>query len=696
MTGVIATIQRIQFFNGLGQPLAGGKLYTYAAGTTTPATTFQDQALTIQNENPILLDSTGSCMIWLDPAKSYKFILKSKAGVTQPGWPVDNVSGAATLTSLGPTLAQYPKLTDLAESTGAALSCWGNNGTKITVEQALDILFHGMANVRNPRYAGGAQGGGHDDTAAFQAAVNSGAKVVYAPADDYSISTITIPVDVSLIGDGMRQTKITSLAIGASLIRVSTPDGLQVGCIRDMQLIGNNLTGAAGNGHAINFVDPSFGTGAYTPQGMTIERVWIRKFRGQESRDNSSANKISAAGIICVEGLQNIFRDVLIHECGHGIYLERAQTNKIENCTFYLIDKYAIVSYQCVGTVIEKCDIASTCLTGTTDAGYPTTDLGTGGVVSCQDELFVCKTTKIKNTGGVAQLYLNTTNGAIVEDNWLRSDADINRGIPINHALFVFKSPGIQANKNTFSHVLGGTGTTPSNGKPKLVRFATDYINGVFSGSFRGNTFVTQSGLLTEYNVLFEGPAGTNNCVFAGWDISGNRFGVPLVIGTATVVDVDILVQNCAFTHSRIRNNVHYAQTNVTRTRGISGVNLSTNTNLDIGDNLFKADGGTISDNYFGFLYPTRRLASGTFDPPNLGPGAVSTTTLAVFNALVGEPVQVYFTVPLQGVIFNAWVSSPGVVTIQAFNPTGAAIDLASGSVGVIVSRTSVAEFDPS
>jgi hypothetical protein len=695
MTGVIATIQRIQFFNAQGQPLAGGKLYTYAAGTTTPASTYQDQALTIKNENPIPLDSTGSCMIWLDPAKSYKFVLKSKAGVTQPGWPVDNVSGAATLTSLQPTLGLYTKLSELAESTGAALAGWANKGTKITVEQALDILFHGVANVRNPRYAGGAQGGGHDDTAAFQAAIDSGAKIVYAPADDYSIGTITIPVDVSLIGDGMRQTKITSRAIGASLIRVSTPDGLQVGTIRDMQLIGNNLTGASGNGHAINFVDPSFGNGAYTPQGMTIERVWIRYFRGQESRDNSSSNKISSAGIICVEGLQNIFRDVLVHNCGHGIYLERAQTNKIENCTFYQIDKAAIVSFQCVGTVISKCDIASSCLTGTTDAGYPTTDLGTGGIVSCQDELFVLKETKVKNTNGVAQVYLNTTNGAIVEGNWLRSDADINRAIPINHALYAVKCPGIQANKNTFSHVLGGTGTTPANGKPKLVRFATDYINGVFSGSFCGNTFVTQSGLLTEYRLLLEGLSG-NTCVFAGWDISGNRFGTPLAIGTATVTDVDILVQNCAFTHSRMRNNVHYAQTNVTLTRGVSGVSLSANNNLDIGDNLFKQDGGTISDNYHGLLYPTRRLASGTFDPPNLAAGAVATTTLAVFNALVGEPVQVYFTVPLQGVIFSAWVSAPGVVTIQAFNPTGAAVDLASGSVGVIVSRTSVAEFDPS
>lgn len=97
MTGVIATIPRIQFSNALGLPLAGGKLTTYLAGTTTPEPTYQDQALTIENETTITLDSTGSCVLWLDPAKTYKLLLKSALGVTQPGWPVDNISGAGSL-----------------------------------------------------------------------------------------------------------------------------------------------------------------------------------------------------------------------------------------------------------------------------------------------------------------------------------------------------------------------------------------------------------------------------------------------------------------------------------------------------------------------------------------------------------------------------------------------------------------------
>lgn len=128
MTGVIATIPRNQFFDALGKPLKGGKLYTYLAGSTTPAATFQDQDLTAKNENPIPLDATGSCTIWLDPAKSYKFVLKDSKGVTQPGWPVDNVSGAGSL-------SERLRLS-LGAAGGAALIGYGAG----TVADALDLL----------------------------------------------------------------------------------------------------------------------------------------------------------------------------------------------------------------------------------------------------------------------------------------------------------------------------------------------------------------------------------------------------------------------------------------------------------------------------------------------------------------------------------------------------------------------------
>mgnify|MGYP003343058003 CR=1 FL=1 len=48
-----------QFFDNNGVPLAGGLLYTYTAGTTTPQTTYTTNAGTIANANPIVLNAFG-------------------------------------------------------------------------------------------------------------------------------------------------------------------------------------------------------------------------------------------------------------------------------------------------------------------------------------------------------------------------------------------------------------------------------------------------------------------------------------------------------------------------------------------------------------------------------------------------------------------------------------------------------------
>ena len=68
-----------QFFDNNGVPLAGGLIYTYAAGTTTPQTTYTTSAGTIAHANPIVLDSAGRVpggQIWLLFA-AYKFALKT-------------------------------------------------------------------------------------------------------------------------------------------------------------------------------------------------------------------------------------------------------------------------------------------------------------------------------------------------------------------------------------------------------------------------------------------------------------------------------------------------------------------------------------------------------------------------------------------------------------------------------------------
>lgn len=78
-----------QFFDSNGDPLAGGKLYSYIAGTTTPLSTYADQAGVVPNQNPVILDSNGMASIYMGGG-SYKFVLKDANDVVQ--WTKDNIS----------------------------------------------------------------------------------------------------------------------------------------------------------------------------------------------------------------------------------------------------------------------------------------------------------------------------------------------------------------------------------------------------------------------------------------------------------------------------------------------------------------------------------------------------------------------------------------------------------------------------
>lgn len=67
-----------QFFDDNGDPLSGGKIFTYAAGTTTPKTTYTDYTGGTAHANPIILDAAGRppSEVWLNYGDAYKFILK--------------------------------------------------------------------------------------------------------------------------------------------------------------------------------------------------------------------------------------------------------------------------------------------------------------------------------------------------------------------------------------------------------------------------------------------------------------------------------------------------------------------------------------------------------------------------------------------------------------------------------------------
>jgi hypothetical protein len=76
----------LRFTDANGNPLNGGQIETYLAGTTTPKATYKNRSGAALHANPIVLLSDGwvpGGAIWLDTDEpGYKFVLKTSAGVT--------------------------------------------------------------------------------------------------------------------------------------------------------------------------------------------------------------------------------------------------------------------------------------------------------------------------------------------------------------------------------------------------------------------------------------------------------------------------------------------------------------------------------------------------------------------------------------------------------------------------------------
>ena len=122
-----------QFFDNNGVPLAGGLIYQYQAGSSTPLATYTTVNGTVANANPIVLNSSGRCPneIWMQTGYSYKFILQTSAGVTLQT--LDNLYPILQNSSTSGVTIPTGLIAIWSGSTGSIPSGWtlcnGSNGT---------------------------------------------------------------------------------------------------------------------------------------------------------------------------------------------------------------------------------------------------------------------------------------------------------------------------------------------------------------------------------------------------------------------------------------------------------------------------------------------------------------------------------------------------------------------------------------
>lgn len=139
-----APVLKQKFFDENGDPLSGGKLYSYVAGTTTPTATYTDKAATVPNTNPIILDSEGECELWLVQG-SYKFVLHNSLDVEQ--WTQDlieivdeNSVGEVTLL----TVADSPYFVSNSDS-GKLLSVDASGGNVVLLMNSISSFLSGFS-----------------------------------------------------------------------------------------------------------------------------------------------------------------------------------------------------------------------------------------------------------------------------------------------------------------------------------------------------------------------------------------------------------------------------------------------------------------------------------------------------------------------------------------------------------------------
>lgn len=176
-----------QFFDDNGDPLSGGKIYTYDAGTTTPRTTYTSYSGLTPNTNPIILDSAGRtpAEIWATNGVSYKYVVKTSADILIRTW--DNIGSSDLAAELSSTSdnTKGDALVGFRQSNAAGFLA---NAIARTVNDKLQETV-------SVKDFGAVGDGVTDDTGAFQAAAayinaQSGGKVII-PSGTYIVGQQT-------------------------------------------------------------------------------------------------------------------------------------------------------------------------------------------------------------------------------------------------------------------------------------------------------------------------------------------------------------------------------------------------------------------------------------------------------------------------------------------------------------------------
>jgi hypothetical protein len=272
---------KLQFFTEGGIPLVGGKLYSYAAGTTTPLPTYTTESGAQNNTNPIILDSRGEASVWLGAA-SYKLKLTDSSDVEI--WTVDNITTQEAMNALTAFEAS------LASTQGSSLVGYlpANGPPGRTVQAKL-------RDVVSVKDFGAVGDGTADDTTALQAAIaycenatQYGGRALYLPGGRYKISaSLTISKEfITIYGDGPWESQIYAVGLSTPVIKTAAMQYLRP-FLHDFGVVNtgtgkgidfSNITGQVYLGELKNLYLESGDDGFYAPRFFSMMMMNVSSF----------------------------------------------------------------------------------------------------------------------------------------------------------------------------------------------------------------------------------------------------------------------------------------------------------------------------------------------------------------------------------------------------------------------------------